>query len=160
MWADTASHFISVLRSNAWGVFWLLFYHLSQDNELNKFSFKTLIAQVKFGDLTIRQQRRLRKCRWKNRLPIISLFFAIFQGAQLLKRLEGTWVGGEEKGLRPSSDRDGRIYRLAIQFPSKLKPRHAFPFLFENEDFFLRFQKNTCPYEAYSNRFRPSIRKR
>ena len=44
-------------------------------------------------------------------------FFAIIQGAQLLKRLVGIWVGAEGKGLRPSSDRDGKIYRLAVPVP-------------------------------------------
>ena len=33
------------------------------------------------------------------------------KGPSYLK--EGDWVGAEEKGPRPSSDRDGRIYRLA-----------------------------------------------
>ena len=30
-------------------------------------------------------------------------------------------VGAEERGPRPSSDRDGRIYRLAVPYSSKLK---------------------------------------
>ena len=33
--------------------------------------------------------------------------------AQLLKRREFIYVGAEERGLHPSSDRDGTIYRLA-----------------------------------------------
>ena len=37
------------------------------------------------------------------------------KGPSYLK--EGNWVGAEEKGPRPSSDRDGRIYRLAVSVP-------------------------------------------
>ena len=32
--------------------------------------------------------------------------------------------------------------------------------IFDNGDFFHRFRKNTRPHVAYSNRFRPSTRKR
>ena len=39
-------------------------------------------------------------------------------------------------------------------------PVHTYRDIFENGDFFLRFQKNTHPHVAYSNRFRPSTRKR
>ena len=40
------------------------------------------------------------------------------KGPSYLK--EGDWVGAEEKGPHPSSDRDGRIYRLA-RFQVNLK---------------------------------------
>ena len=41
-----------------------------------------------------------------------------------------------------------------------LGPVHTYPDIFENGDFSLRFQKSTPPHVAYSNRFRPSTRKR
>ena len=36
----------------------------------------------------------------------------------------------------------------------------TYPDIFERGDFFLRFQNNTHPHVAYSNRFRPSTQKR
>ena len=52
----------------------------------------------------------------KNRLQILSLFFAIIPRGPVTQK-KGIWVGAEEKGQRPSSNRDGRIYRLAISVP-------------------------------------------
>ena len=45
-------------------------------------------------------------------------FFAIISRGPVTEK-KGILVGAKEKGLRPSSGRDGRIYRLAV--PSKLK---------------------------------------
>ena len=39
-------------------------------------------------------------------------------------------------------------------------PVHTYLDIFENKDFFLCFQKNLHPHEAYSNRFCPSTQKR
>ena len=47
----------------------------------------------------------------KNRLRILSNHFAIFRSRPVTK---GIQIGTEERGQRPSSDRDGRIYRLAV----------------------------------------------
>ena len=44
--------------------------------------------------------------------------------------------------------------------PPVLGPVHTYPNIFKKGDFFLRFQKNTRPHEAFSNRFRPFTRKR
>ena len=49
----------------------------------------------------------------KNRLRILSNFFAIIPSRPVtLKR--GINVGAEERGPRPSTNRDGRIYRIAV----------------------------------------------
>ena len=45
-------------------------------------------------------------------------------------------------------------------FPLKCGLVHTYPDIFDNGDFFHRFRKNTRPHVAYSNRFRPSTRKR
>ena len=56
------------------------------------------------------------KTSLKNRLRILSLFFSDYSsGPSYLK--EGIWVGAEEKGPRPSSDRRDTIYRLAVSVP-------------------------------------------
>ena len=54
----------------------------------------------------------------KYRLRILSIFSRLFQGAQLLKRREfAEGIVAEEKAPRPSSDRAGRIYWLAVPVP-------------------------------------------
>jgi len=60
------------------------------------------------------------KTSLKNSLHILLNFFAIIQFALLLKR-KGILIGAEERGPRPSSDRDGRIYRLAVPVLKKTK---------------------------------------
>ena len=54
------------------------------------------------------------KMSLKNRLRILLTVLRLAQFALLLKRGEFNLVGAEEKGPRPSSDRDGKIYRLAF----------------------------------------------
>ena len=51
------------------------------------------------------------KTSLKNRLPILSLFFRDYSKSPRI------WVEAEEKRPRPNSDRDGRIYRLAVPVP-------------------------------------------
>ena len=55
------------------------------------------------------------KTSLKNRLRIHSFFRNYSKGPSYLKK--GIWVGAEEEGPRPSSDRDGRIYLLAVPVP-------------------------------------------
>ena len=45
----------------------------------------------------------------------IHFFRDYSKGPSYLKK--GIWVGAEEEGPRPSSDRDGRIYLLAVPVP-------------------------------------------
>jgi len=47
--------------------------------------------------------------------------------------------------------------RLSLK-SALLGPVHTNPDISENGDFFLRFQKNTRPHVAFSNRIRPSTR--
>ena len=56
------------------------------------------------------------KTSLKNRLQILSLFFAIIPRGPVTQK-KGIWVGAEEKGPRLSSNRDGRIYHLAVSVP-------------------------------------------
>ena len=51
----------------------------------------------------------------KNRLRIILNFFAIIPIRPVVQK-KGILAGAEERGTRLSSDRDGRIYRLAVLF--------------------------------------------
>ena len=53
----------------------------------------------------------------KNKLLIdpFTFFRDYSKGPSYLKK--GIWVGAEEEGPRPSSDRDGRIYLLAVPVP-------------------------------------------
>ena len=52
----------------------------------------------------------------KNRLRIILNFFAIIP-IRLVSQKKGILAGAEERGTRLSSDRDSRIYRLAVPVP-------------------------------------------
>ena len=53
----------------------------------------------------------------EKRLRILSFFFfAIIPRGPVTYR-KGIWVGAEEKGAHPRSNRDGRIYRLAVPVP-------------------------------------------
>ena len=52
----------------------------------------------------------------ENKLRISSLFFVIIPRDPVTKK-KGIWVGAEKKGAQASSNRDGRIYRLAIPVP-------------------------------------------
>ena len=56
------------------------------------------------------------KTSLKNRLRIISNHFAIITSHPVKK---GIHVGDEERGPHSSSDRDARIYRLAVLFVKK-----------------------------------------
>ena len=56
------------------------------------------------------------KMSLQNRLRILPLFFEIIPRGSLTEK-NGIWVGAEEKGPRPSAERDGRIYRLAVPVP-------------------------------------------
>ena len=53
------------------------------------------------------------KTSLKNRLRILSNFFAIIPSRPVTLKRE-IYVGAEERGPRPSSNRDGRIYRIAV----------------------------------------------
>ena len=56
----------------------------------------------------------------KNRLGILSNHFAIIASRPFTQK-NGIYVGAEERGPQPSSDRDGRINRLAAPVLKKLK---------------------------------------
>ena len=56
------------------------------------------------------------KTSLKNRLHIILNFFAIIPISPVTYK-KGIFAGAEERGTRSSSDRDGRIYRLAVPVP-------------------------------------------
>ena len=56
------------------------------------------------------------KTSLKNRLRIILNIFAIIPIHPVTKK-KGILAGAEERGTRSSSDRDGRIYRLAVPVP-------------------------------------------
>ena len=53
------------------------------------------------------------KLSLKNRPHILLIHLAIIP-SRLVTEKKGIYVGAEERGPRPSLDRDGRIYRLAI----------------------------------------------
>ena len=50
-----------------------------------------------------------------NKIFILVLLNDLTKLSFILKK--GIWVGAEEEGPRPSSDRDGRIYLLAVTVP-------------------------------------------
>ena len=53
------------------------------------------------------------KTSLKNRFRILSNHFAIIPSRPVTLK-KGIYVRAEERGPHPSSDRDGRIYRLAV----------------------------------------------
>lgn len=59
-------------------------------------------------DFTIQQRGRLWKDRWKIDFASFRTFSRLSQVAQKI------YVAAEEKELPPSSDGDGRTYRLAV----------------------------------------------
>ena len=97
---------------------------------IEKLSNTHLIVSRKMASLpvNVRRSNQKRRCRnsllptatsmktsLKNRLRILSLFFSpLSQVAQLLKKKKGIYVGDEKRGPPPNSDRDDRIYRLAV----------------------------------------------
>ena len=64
-------------------------------------------------DLTTRQRRRPWKRHWKNRLRILSYYFAIITSRPVALK-EGNLGWSWREGPRPSSDRDWRINPLAV----------------------------------------------
>ena len=56
------------------------------------------------------------KTSLKNRLRFILIFFAIIPIRPVAEK-KGILAGAGESGTRSSSDRDGRIYLLAIPVP-------------------------------------------
>ena len=56
------------------------------------------------------------KTSLKNRLRIVLNFFPIIPILPVILR-KRILAAAEERGTRPSSDRDGRIYRLAVPVP-------------------------------------------
>ena len=56
------------------------------------------------------------KTSLKNSLHILLNFFVIIQICPIIYR-KGILAGAEERGMQASSERDGRIYRLAIPIP-------------------------------------------
>jgi len=54
----------------------------------------------------------------ENRLLILSNHFAIIPSRPVTKK-KGIYVEAEERGPHPRSDRDGRIYRLAVPILKK-----------------------------------------
>ena len=112
-----------------------------------------------FRDLTIRQQRRPRKCHWKNRLPIISLFLRLSKGPSCLK---DWWEFGLELKRRDCArvlTEMVEFIALPFPFPSKLRPRpHVSVFVWKRRYFPSVFKKRrvhtkririvfACPYE-------------
>ena len=53
------------------------------------------------------------KTSLKNRLRILLNIFAIFSIRPVIKKKQNL-IGVEERGPRPNSERDGKIYRLAV----------------------------------------------
>ena len=61
----------------------------------------------------------------KNRLGILSNNFAIIQSRPDTSK-KGIYVGIQERGPLPSSDKDGRIYRLAVPVIKKIVKNWSF----------------------------------
>ena len=70
----------------------------------------------------------------------------------------GRHEGKTNKNLSPWYG--SRTHYLPYTGGILLGPVQTYPFSFENEFFSLRFQNNLSPQVAFSNRFRPSTRKR
>ena len=65
------------------------------------------------------------KTSLKNRLRILSNHFAIIQSRPDTST-KGIYVGVQEMGPLPSSDKDGRIYRLAVPIIKKVLAKWSF----------------------------------
>ena len=73
-----------------------------------------LTSPIDIRDLTIRHQTATSvETSLKNRLRILSIYFAIIPSRPVTWKKK-IYVAAEERGLRPSSDRDGRIFRHAV----------------------------------------------
>ena len=95
----------------------------------------------------------------KNRAPIHFVFY-LFSSSWVLRcvfsrKKKVLRVFGSEQSEQSTDVRSGTSITTCCANANILRLAYAYPYLFENASFFLRFQKNSRPLVEFSHRLRP-----